>query len=92
VPRLRSAKKRMRQSRKLQVVNRARRSRVKTQVKKVLQAISGGDRGAAEQQLRAAAKLLDQTAAKGTIHRNAAARKKSRLAKRLAAMPAGPGS
>ena len=86
MPTLPSAKKRMRQSVKRQAANRTRKSRVKTQMRKFLEAVTAGDRDQAEQQYRATVKLLDQTAAKGTIHANEAARRKSRLAKRLAAV------
>jgi len=83
VPTLPSAKKRMRQNIKRQAANRARKSRVKTQIKKFMEAVAAGDRDQAEQQYRVTAKMLDQTAAKGVIHVNEAARRKARLAKRL---------
>jgi small subunit ribosomal protein S20 len=53
---------------------------VKTEAKKVRQA-GGDDAGAAEQQLRETARLLDKAASKGVIHRNTAARRKSKLAR-----------
>ena len=83
MPTLPSAKKRMRQNIKRQAANRARKSRVKTQIKKFMEAVAAGDRDQAEQQYRVTAKMLDQTAAKGVIHVNEAARRKARLAKRL---------
>ena len=86
MPTLPSAKKRMRQNVKRQAANRTRKSRVKTQIRKFLEAVAAGDRDQAEQQYRTTTKLLDQTAAKGTIHANEAARRKARLAKRLAAV------
>jgi small subunit ribosomal protein S20 len=92
VPNLPSAKKRMRQNAKQRTANRHRKSSVKTEVKKLIKAVAGGDSAAAEQQLRATTKVLDQTAAKGAIHRNAAARKKSRLAKKLAALESTAGA
>jgi small subunit ribosomal protein S20 len=50
------------------------------------EALTGGDKAKALEALRAAVKKVDQVAAKGTLHRNAAARKKSRLQKRLNAL------
>ena len=82
----------MRQNAKRRAANRSRKSSVKTEVKKLIKAVSASDSAAAEQQLRATAKVLDQTAAKGAIHRNAAARKKSRLAKKLAALESTAGA
>lgn len=78
MPRIRSAKKRMRQAEARTERNRAQRSAIKTAVK----------RGRAELTADAVAKAvqaLDRGARKGLIHRNAAARKKARLAKRLKA-------
>ncbi len=73
MPNLASAKKRLRQSAKRQLRNQIAKTRIKTEVKKAL---------AGEQNL--AVSVIDRAAAKGIIHKNAAARKKSRLAKRLA--------
>jgi small subunit ribosomal protein S20 len=87
-----SAKKRIRQNEKRRTVNRTRRTTVKTAVRKFLDVVQGGDAQAAEQAYRKASKTLDQTAAKGTLHRNAAARRKSRLAKRLGALKARAGT
>ena len=78
VPRIKSAKKRMRQSRARAEHNRAQRSAIKTAVKK-----ARGETNKAN--VAEAAQALDRGARKRLIHRNAAARKKSRLAKRLAA-------
>ena len=77
MPRIRSAKKKMRQARAHTLVNRAGRSAIKTAVKKARQAPTA-------ESVKAASSALDRGAHKGLIHRNAAARKKSRLAKRLA--------
>ena len=62
--------------------NKAVRSELKTRVKNAL-TLAGSESGAAAQRL--AAKRIDKAAAKGVIHKNAAARRKSRLAKRVAA-------
>lgn len=78
MPRIKSAKKRMRQTRSRTEHNRALRSAIKTAVKKARAEISPASVAAAMQ-------ALDRGARKGLIHRNAAARKKSRLAKRLKA-------
>lgn len=88
MPNLASSQKRMRQNVRRRARNRITRSALKTQVKKFLSAVHDGDPEVVGQQYSATAKLLDQTAAKGTIHRNTAARTKSRLAKRLAAVKA----
>jgi small subunit ribosomal protein S20 len=87
-----SSKKRMRQNEKHRQINRARRSAVKTAVRKFTEAAQSGSKDSAEQAFRQAARRLDQTAAKGTVHRNAAARRKSRLAKRLNALKARSGT
>lgn len=79
----RSAKKRMKQDRVRRENNRSRRSTVKTQIRKFLEAVHDHDLTRATQEYRVVTKILDQTAAKGTYHRNTVARKKSRLAARL---------
>ena len=78
-----SAKKRVKQNVKRNVTNRVRKSRVKTQIKHLETALSSGDAKAASEQYRLVAKNLDKTAATSTMHKNTAARKKSRLAKQL---------
>ena len=74
-----SAKKRHRQSLERRAKNRAVRSAIKTQVRKVRQAVAAGDIAKAEAELRLAAKKLDRAGVKRVIHPNAAARTKSRL-------------
>jgi len=86
-----SAKKRARQNVKRRVVNRARKSRVKTQTKKFETALASGDVKAATEQFRLLVKRLDQTAATSTMHKKTASRRKSRLAKRLNATAATAG-
>ncbi len=78
-----SAKKRIRQNTKKRAINRARKSQVKTQVKHFEAAVSNGDVEAASEQYRLVVKKLDKTAATSTMHKKTAARKKSRLAKKL---------
>ena len=86
MPNVKSAKKRLRQSLDRRDRNRSRRSAVKTQIRKFLEAVREKDVGLATERFRTVTKALDQTAAKGVYHKNATARKKSRLAARLNAM------
>ena len=76
MPNLASAKKRLRQTEKKTLRNQIAKTRIKTETKKAL---------AGEGELGAAQSVIDRAAAKGIIHRNTAARKKSRLAKQVAA-------
>jgi small subunit ribosomal protein S20 len=76
-----SAEKRMRQEKKRRLHNRSIKSTVKTYITKAREAIDDGDD--AEEAVRAAVSKLDKAAKKGVIHRNNAARRKSRLMKRL---------
>ena len=78
-----SAKKRIRQNEKHRLRNRARKQMLKTLTKKFRTTLKAGDLAQADQQYRTCCKYYDRVAAKGTIHRNAAARHKSRLAKEL---------
>ena len=84
-----SSKKRIRQNEKRRVRNRVRKSQAKTQQRRLRDAISEGDPERADVELRATFKLVDKVAAKGTIHKNAAARTKSRLQKRVNQLAAG---
>ena len=77
MPRIKSAKKAMRQSRRHAVINRAQRSALRTALKRVRAA---GTKQEATEAYGAAVRLLDRAARKGLIHRNNAARHKSRLA------------
>jgi small subunit ribosomal protein S20 len=79
MPTTKSAKKRHRQSLERRAKNRATKSAIKTQVRKVRQAITAGDVAKAETELRTTATRLDRAASKRIIHPNAAARTKSRL-------------
>ena len=78
MPRIKSAKKAMRQARRRTLANRAQRSALRTALKRVRGATTKQD---ATQAYAAAVRLLDRAARKGLIHRNNAARHKSRLAK-----------
>lgn len=83
-----SAKKRIRQNVKRNARNRARKEQVKVQVKSFTAAVTAGDFEKAETELRKAAAKLDKTAAKHTIHKNTAARRRSRLTRKLNAAKA----
>jgi small subunit ribosomal protein S20 len=78
-----SAEKRHRQSLKREARNRAIKSRVRTAAKQALDAIQGNDKEAAQKSLHNAMKVLYKAASKGTLSRNAAARKIARLSRRL---------
>lgn len=77
------AKKRAKQNAKSRTINRARKSQVKTQIKHFEAALNSGDVEAASEQLRQVTKKLDKTASTSTMHKKTAARKKSRLARKL---------
>ena len=83
-----SAKKRIRQNATRRALNRWHKSRYRSAIKDFLESVAHGTVEQAESQLSTIYKLLDQIAAKGTIHRNSASRKKARLAARLNAMKA----
>jgi small subunit ribosomal protein S20 len=83
VPTSLSAKKRVRQNAKRRTINRARKSQVKTLTKQFETAITEGDVAAAGEQLKVVSRKLDKTAAGSTMHKKTAARKKSRLARKL---------
>ena len=83
-----SAKKRIRQNIKRRARNRARKVELKEDIKGFTAALSGGDFTKAQAELSKVASRLDRVASKGTIHKNTAARKRSRLARRLNAVRA----
>jgi len=85
MPNIASAKKRHRQNLKARARNRAGKSAVRSQIRKLDAAIASGDAAAIQTEFRATVKRLDQTAAKGIIHKNLASRTKSRLSKRVKA-------
>jgi small subunit ribosomal protein S20 len=85
------AKKRAKQNIKRRTINRVRKSQVKTQIKHLEAIMDKGDVEAASEQLRLIAKKLDKTASTSTMHKKTAARKKSRLTKRLNALKAKKG-
>ncbi len=81
-----SARKRIRQTAKRTKRNQARKSRMRTFVKKVEVACASGDKAAAAEALRLAQPELQRAAGKGVIHRNTVSRKISRLAARVKAL------
>lgn len=74
-----SARKRARQSEKRRVQNTRDRSRLRTEIKKVVTAIAAGDKQKAAAAYKEAVPVIDRMAGKGIIHRNKASRHKSRL-------------
>jgi len=87
-----SAKKRLRQSIDRRARNRAVRSTLRNEIKKVRTLIAGGDPAACDAEFRAAVKKLDQAAAKNVLHANSAARIKSRLSKAIKGLKAKVGA
>jgi small subunit ribosomal protein S20 len=81
-----SAKKRIRQNNKRRIINRAKKSQVKTQIKRFEEALIGDNVDTAAEHLRQITKKLDKAAATSTMHKGTAARKKSRLTKKLNAI------
>ncbi len=82
------AKKRARQTERRTAVNKARRSRIRTFLRKVEEAIAGGDAAAAADALKSAQPELMRGVTKGVLHKNTASRKMSRLAARVKALSA----
>jgi small subunit ribosomal protein S20 len=78
-----SAKKMTRKIAKRTAVNRSRRSRMRTFLRKVEEAIATGDQAAAKAALQAAQPEIMRAAQKGIVHKNTASRKVSRLASRI---------
>ena len=85
---IKSAKKRAKQTIVRNARNVAQRSMLRTAVKKVVKALDANDAASAETAFASAQPLLDRMAARGLIHRNKAARHKSRLTARIKALKA----
>jgi small subunit ribosomal protein S20 len=79
MPNTASAKKRLRQNDKRRINNRTGKSSMRTQIRKVREAVAAGDSDLAQSEYIVAQKKIDRAASKNLIHRNAAARTKSRL-------------
>lgn len=88
MPNTRTAKKAMRQTQRRTEINKARKSRVRTFIRKVEEAIASGDQKAAAEALRIAQPEIMRGARKRVMHKNTAARKISRLSKRIKALGA----
>jgi len=86
LPNITSAKKRARQSEKRRVRNKHQRSGMRTVVKSVVYAIEAGEKETAQAAFKVVVPALDKAVSKGLIHKNKAARHKSRLNSRIAAM------
>ena len=83
---IKSAKKRALQSEVRREHNASMRSRMRTAIKRVRKAIDSGDKPGATSELRNAYSVLDATVGKGVVHKNMAARSKSRLSAAIKAM------
>jgi small subunit ribosomal protein S20 len=83
MPNSRSAEKRVRKTERRTEVNKNRRSRIRTAVRKVEEALAAGDKTAAQTALKAAEPEIMRGVSKGVIHRNSGSRKVSRLASRV---------
>ncbi len=83
---IQSAKKRARQAEVRRMRNASQRSMLRSSIRKVLKAIEAGDKAGAEAAYKAAEPVLDRYASRGLIHKNKAARHKSRLATRIKAL------
>ncbi|MBA3805331.1 MAG: 30S ribosomal protein S20, partial [Acidobacteria bacterium] len=79
MPNHKSSEKRMRQNEKRRLINRGNRGRLRTGVKNLRAALDGGEGTQVQELLPATISLIDKAVQKGVLHRNAAARYKSRL-------------
>lgn len=78
-----SAEKRVRQNAKRNEINRSNRSKLRTSIKKLRSAVAAHDKGASGELLNPTVSLIDKAVNKGIIHKNTAARYKSRLTKHV---------
>lgn len=83
---IKSQIKRIRTNEKARLRNKSVKSELKTYIRRVREAVAGGDKEAATAALRTASKKLDKAVSKGVIHANQAANKKSALAKSVNAL------
>ena len=88
MPNINSAKKRVLVTEKKTIQNKAIKSALKTQIKKFLAAVHAGDKELANKLYPETVSAIDSAASKGILHKNNAANKKAKLAKRLAAIAA----
>lgn len=83
MPNTNSAKKRSRQNPKRALINKNRKTQVRSAIRKVEEALSAGDKKAAEAALKAAEPAIMKGVSKGVVHKNTGARKVSRLTGRV---------
>jgi small subunit ribosomal protein S20 len=83
MPNHKSAEKRQRQNEKRREINRSNRSQLRTEIKRLRAALASGDKKAVEAIYAATVSAIDKSVNKGVLHRNAAARYKSRLTARI---------
>jgi small subunit ribosomal protein S20 len=83
MPNHKSAEKRVRQNEKRRAVNRGNRGSVRTQIKKLRMALTAGDKAQSQELLNPTIALIDKSVNKGVLHKNTAARHKSRLTKHV---------
>ena len=83
MPNHKSSEKRMRQNEKRRLINRSNRGRLRTGIKKLRAALEAGDQNEVQTLLPQTVSLIDKAVQKGVLHRNAAARYKSRLTVRV---------
>ena len=88
MPNIKSAKKRVLVTEKKSLQNKAIKSALKTQIKKFLAAVNAGDKELANKLYPETVSAIDSAASKGILHKNNAANKKAKLAKKLAAIAA----
>ena len=88
MPNIKSAKKRVDTASRNHARNKSTASRMKTELKKFDAAIKAGDAAKAEELLPKTSAIIDKTASKGVIHKNAADRRKARAAEKLSALKA----
>lgn len=84
--RIKSAVKNIRKSRRRNAINRSRRSRLRSQIRSLRALVAKKDREGARRTLTATLSIIDRSVSKGIIHRNTAARYKSRLTRQVGAL------
>jgi small subunit ribosomal protein S20 len=84
MPNIASAKKRVRRTAKRTAINHSRKARIRNFTRKVEEALSKGDKAAAQAALKAAEPEIMRGVSKGVVHKNTGSRKVSRLTKRIA--------
>lgn len=83
MPNHKSAEKRVRQNEKRRAVNRSNKGSLRTQIKKLRAALTIGDKAQSQELLNPTIALIDKSVNKGVLHKNTAARHKSRLTKHV---------